>query len=48
MAKDTDGAVTVAKQVKGGSQLPVERGRYYEYVLTDAGKILAGVTFVAQ
>jgi len=46
--KTPNGAATVAKQVKGGLQLTVERGRQYEYILTDAGKILAGVTFVPQ
>lgn len=46
--KTNGGALTLAKHSKGGLQVPVERGRMYEYVLTKAGKILAGVTFVAQ
>jgi hypothetical protein len=46
--KTPGGAATFAKQSKGGLQVPVERGRYYEYILTESGKILAGVTFVAQ
>jgi hypothetical protein len=47
LLKTPDGAATVAKQVKGGLQLTVVRGMTYEYILTDAGKILAGASFVA-
>lgn len=47
--KTSGGATTVAKHGKGGLQVPVERGRAYEYmVVTEAGKILAGATFVAR
>jgi len=33
---------------KGGRQVPVERGRFYVYTLTDAGKTLATVSFAPQ
>jgi hypothetical protein len=46
--KTSGGALTVAKHSKGGLQVTVERGRMYEYILTKAGKILVGVTFVAR
>jgi hypothetical protein len=32
---------------KGSRQVPAERGRLYTYILTDAGKTLATVSFVA-
>ena len=46
--KTPGGAYAVAKQPKAGLQVTVERGRQFEYMLTESGKILAGVTFVAQ
>jgi hypothetical protein len=40
--------IPVLKQAKGSLQLPVERGRSYAYLLTDAGKTLSTVGFVVQ
>lgn len=39
--------VFLVEQGKGSRQIPVERGKYYIYKLTDAGKTLAEVAFVA-
>jgi hypothetical protein len=36
----------VVEQAKGVRQVTVERGRSYEYILTDAGKTLATVSFI--
>ncbi len=33
---------------KGSRQMPVERGKYYTYILTDAGKTLATVSVVGN
>ncbi len=33
---------------KGSRQMPVERGKYYTYILTDAGKTLATVSVLGQ
>lgn len=41
-------ATFLVEQGKGSRQIPVERYKYYSYTLTDAGKTLAEVTFVAQ
>jgi hypothetical protein len=46
--KAGNGQAPFLKLAKGGHQLPVERGRLYEYVLMDAGKTLSTVRFVAQ
>ena len=35
----------LVEQGKGGRQIAVERGKLYEYILTDAGKTLSTVTF---
>jgi hypothetical protein len=40
--------VFMVEQGKGGRQVTVERGRVYEYILTDAGKTLATVTVVGK
>lgn len=40
--------IPLIKSVKGGQQIPVERGRFYSYFLTDAGQTLAAVNVVAQ
>lgn len=39
-------AAFVAEQGKGTSQMPVERGKAYEYILADTGKTLATVKFI--
>lgn len=41
-------ATFFVEQGKGGRQITVERGKVYEYILTDAGKTLATVTIVGQ
>lgn len=41
-------ATFLVEQGKGGRQITVERGKVYEYILTDAGKTLATVTVVGQ
>lgn len=46
--KTPNGVQTVAKTPKGGLQIPVERGRFYEYDIGEAGRIWAGVTFTAN
>ena len=38
--------VFVVERGKGSLQVPVERGRQYVYILTDAGTTLATVTFI--
>lgn len=38
----------VVEQGKGVRQVTVERGRFYTYILTDAGKTLSTVSFIAQ
>jgi hypothetical protein len=38
----------LVEQGKGSRQVPVERGKLYTYILTDAGETLATVTIVAQ
>jgi hypothetical protein len=45
---NNSGQALFIKQPKGGQQLPVERGRYYEYILTDGGKTLNTAVFVEQ
>ncbi len=40
--------IFLVEQAKGGRQMPVERGKYYTYILTDAGKTLATVTVVGN
>ena len=40
--------VSLVEQGKGSRQIPVERGKLYQYILTDAGKTLATVSFLAQ
>lgn len=38
----------LVEQGKGSRQIPVERYKYYTYILTDAGKTLSTVNFAAQ
>lgn len=40
--------IFLVEQGKGSQQMPVERGKYYTYILTDSGKTLATVTVVGQ
>jgi hypothetical protein len=40
--------IFLVEQGKGSRQIPVERGKYYTYILTDAGKTLSTVSFVGR
>ncbi len=42
------GEARMVEQGKGVRQVTVEGGNTYTYILTDAGKTLATITFVAQ